>query len=228
MGSLTSDFPALPLDADPDRVSLYAKVYADLVAQGIALPAQASNIITRAQLLAHLQAVAGAIIKAELDNDPEARGYGGAADDDSRAILLRSEFAPNVASRWPGASALGYSVVASTTAGLQATIAGGGAPGFDALLNNPLTGTFPTVYLRFRNTTPTVALRGKFVRIDSVPAADQLAFAVQAPGAPPAGNIFDIGFIRPTTLPPRIALLLRGIPYCPNLLDAADIASAKV
>lgn len=228
MGSIVSDFPALPLDSDPGRATTYAKVYDDLTAMGLPTPATPANAISRAALLAFLQAQAGAIVKAELTNDPEARGYTGAASDADRATLIVSEFSPNVATRWPGASPTGYSVISSSNSGMEAAIAGGGDPGFDVLLSNPVTGVFPVVYARFRNTTTTPALRGRFVRIDGVVSTNRLTFSVHAPLAPPAGNTFDLGYARSTILPPRIAVLLRRLPFAPNTLTAADITSAKV
>lgn len=228
MGAILSDFPQLPADGNPDRVALYTAVYADLTALGLTVPPQAANVVTRAQLLAHLRQLAGDIIKAEILADPEARNYGGLTDAQI-AESVASEFAPNVPALWPGADPAGYVVTASTTAGLQATIVGGGAAGFDTLLKNPVTGLLrAAIYIRFRNTTTTVALRGRFGRIDDAPAGNQLVFAVAAPLAPPAGNIFDVGFLRPNVLPPRLASILRRLPYCPNAVTDADITAAKV
>ena len=228
MGAIVSDFPQLPQDADADRVGIYTKVYESLTSLGLALPAQAPGVVTRAQLLAHLQQLAGEIIKTEIQNDPETRGYGGFTDAQIADALAR-EFAPAVPTRFPGTDPAGYVVTASTTAGLQATIVGGGVPNFNTILKDQVFGNLrAALYIRFRNNTTTVALRGRFGRIDDAPSADQLVFAVQAPLAPPAGNIFDVGFLRAPVLRPRLAEILRRFPFAPNAITDADVSAAKV
>lgn len=67
MAKILSDFPALPADDDPDRVRLYDGVYKDLAAQKLAVPATGHDVITRAELLTHLQGLIGARLKARLD-----------------------------------------------------------------------------------------------------------------------------------------------------------------
>jgi hypothetical protein len=226
MGAILSDFPQLPIDAHPQRVALYTRVYDDLTALGLALPVQPANTISRAQLLAHLQGLAGSIVKAELLADPESRYT--ALSDAQIANVISKEFAPNVASRFPGSNVGGYTVLTSTTAGLTAEMTGGGVPNFDTLLFDVTTGNMrASVYLRFRNSTTTVALRGKFGRIDDAPSASALTFAIASPIAPPAGNVFDIGYLRPVLLIPRLAEILRRLPHSPNELTTADITAAK-
>jgi len=87
MGAIVSDFPSLPADADPNRAARYAGVYSDLAVRGLSIPVTASDAITRAALLAHLQTLAGVIIKAELQADPQAL-YSGAATDALKATAI--------------------------------------------------------------------------------------------------------------------------------------------
>lgn len=101
MGSLVSDFPGLPADDAPNRTQSYAGVYADLQRLAIARPAQPSDKITRAELLAHLQAAAGAIIKDEITSDPEGLGLF-VAPDATKRTLLNGGYLVAVAKPLPG------------------------------------------------------------------------------------------------------------------------------
>ena len=75
MGKLVSDFKLLAKDDDPDRAKIYAGVYDQLASIGVPIPAEASNTISRTNLLDHLQKQAGKLIKQELKNDPAGIGY---------------------------------------------------------------------------------------------------------------------------------------------------------
>lgn len=228
MGSIVSDFPSLPSDAHPDRVRIYTKAYGALALRGLALPGTPAASITRAAFLAHLQALVGQLIKDEITNDIEARGYSGQSDA-QLVVLMRSTFAVVNPARLAGADPAGYVVTASTSNGMQATVVGGAVANFNTLMLEPVSGLLKgAIYARFRMNTTTPVLRGRLVRLDGAPAVDQLTFAGQQPGAPPVGNVFDIGTFRPNELPARFHAVLIGIPFCPNELSAADIAGAKV
>lgn len=224
MGSLTSDFPNLPLDADPKRVALYTGVYADLTSLGLPLPAQPANTVTRAQLLAHLQAQAGAIIKAELAADPDGVGFG-AATDAQAAVLLCTPYVLAQARRFPNSNPTGYQAVAgSTAAGLVV--------GLNPGLGNPtllsIGGLVGSSAIRFRASAATVANRGVVVPVLTVPTDTTLTLVVPLPGVPTVGDIFDIGLVVPQQQSPRLHQILRQFPYLPNLLTTADITAAKV
>lgn len=224
MGAIVSDFPNLPADA-PGQAGLFQKVYDDLTALGIALPAQAANVATRAQVLAHLQAQAGALIKAELAGDPDGVGFGGAADDAARATLLCGPYVLATARRYPNSSLTGYQAIAgSTVAGLVV--------GLNPGLGNPtllsLSGAAGAAAIRFRQTAATVANRGVIVPVQLVPTDTTLTLAVPLPGVPTVGDIFDIGLVTPPQQMARLAQILRRFPYAPNLLTPADVTAAKV
>lgn len=225
MGSLTSDFPQLPQDGDSNRAKIYALVYSDLLALGLPVPAQTSDVVTRAQLLAHLQAQAGAIIKAELTGDPDSVGYAGAPDDATRAQLISNAFVLATARRWPGSSLTGYQVAAgSTTTGLVVvTNPGLGAPGLLAL--NGLVGAGS---IRFRASAAAALNRGVVMPIQSTPLDNSLTFAVPLPAAPVVGDIFDIGLTVPPRQAAKLNQLLARFPFAPNVLTPADVTSAKV
>lgn len=227
MGAIVSDFEGLPADgATPGEIAArqraYAGVYEDLAALGLPVPVQASNVVTRAQLLAHLQAQAGALIKAELAGDPEARGYG--AGDAADAVTLAADFVPGGVARFPGSNATGYRVAAgSTDTGLVLVLnPGGGAPGLLAVsgLANGM--------LRFRQTATTVANRGAVMTIKAVPNDTTITLDAPLPGVPTVGDVLDCGLVRPTRLPGRLGVILRRLPYSPNIITAADVAAAKV
>jgi len=225
MGSLVSDFPQLPLDADPKRAVIYSAVYSDLAALGIPLPAESSDVVTHAQLLAHLQAQAGAIIKAELTGDPDSIGYAGAPDDATRAQLLCNAYVLATARRWPGSSLTGYQVAAgSTQAGLVVVT----NPGLANPLLTTLNGLATAASVRFRASAAAQANRGVMMPIQVVPTDTTLTFAVPLPALPVVGDIFDIGLTIPPRQEAKLSQLLTRFPFAPNLLTAADITSAKV
>lgn len=225
MGAITSDFPSLPQDADPRRVYEYTQAYKSLTEQGLALPAQSVATVTRAQLLAHLQALAGTVIRAELDSDPEARGYSGDTNAQAAARIV-APFAPVAIRRFPRTSQTGYELIAgSTTGALVATVVGGAAALFTtSLVDEGIVST--DAIIRFRANTTTVGLRGRMFRLVDVLAADTLAQAPLLPVLPAVGDVFDIVQTRLAQLPPRLGQFLR-IPYAPNVLTAADIAGAR-
>jgi hypothetical protein len=247
MGQIVSDFPSLPAEAaslptgDPDpkvaaaqlaaraaRLTEYANVYADLVRLGFAVPAQASNVVTRAQLLAHLQGLAGAIIKAEIATDPDSV-YTGAPTDAQLAQLVAAPYTPGGVRRFPGSSLTGYQVAAgSTAAGLVlVTNPGLGAPGLLALAAAGLLGAG---LIRFRAgaAVATVANRGAFTAVQLVPADNALTLATPLPGVPTVGDVCDLGLVVQLQQRPRINQVLAGLPFAPNVLTTADITAAKV
>lgn len=226
MGAITTGFDLVPIEGTPAAVRAYEGVYEDLGALGLALPAQGAGVVTRAQLVAHLRGLVGDLVKGEIDTDSE--GIYGGLTNAQIATLIGSEYAPRVPDRFPGADPAGYVVTASSRNGLQATVVGGGVPGFDALLVNSVTGLLKTtIYIRFRNNTTTALLRGRHARLDGAPSPDTLTFAVEAPAAPPAGNVFDVGFLRGETIPPRLVRVLARLPFAPNQLTEADIIGAR-
>jgi hypothetical protein len=223
MGAIVSDFVGLPADV-PGQAGLYQKAYDDLTALGIPLPAQLANVITRAQLLAHLQAQAGALIKAELAGDPDGVGFG-AATDAQAAVLISNPYVLGGVRRFPNSNATGYQAAAgSTAAGLVVVT--------NPALANPLllalSGLPGAGMARFRNSAATVANRGVIVPVQFVPTDTTLTVAVPFPGVPTVGDIFDLGLINPAQLPPRLSQILRRFPYAPNILTTADVTAAKV
>lgn len=227
MGAILSDFPSLPADGDPDRVDRYTRVYSQLAHLGLAVPATPANVITRAALLAHLQALAGQIIKDEITNNPESLNYAGS--DAATATEISSPYTPPAGRRWPGANATGYRTLAgSTTLALIAELnPGGGDPGFTGPVFDGLVNA--NAVIRFRAATTTVALRGQARLIQVVATSAQLNLAGPLPLVVPAGEIFDVGVVHPSIIfPGRHSQILRGLPYSPNALTAADIAAAKV
>jgi hypothetical protein len=224
MGAIVSDFPNLPQDADPARAQIYQRAYVQLFGIGLALPAQPSSTITRAQFLAHLQGLVGELIKAELTADPDNVGYGGT--NAQKADAVGNAYQPNMR-RFQGSNPTGYQTAAgSLPSGLVAvTNPGLAAPAFDAL-------EFPTrrAGVRFRLTTPTAALRGEMRLVVMVPASDQLTLGNNLPGGVvPAGEVFDlIQIVGGRLLPARLYQLTIGIPFCPNSLTAADVAAAQL
>lgn len=83
MAKLVSDFPQLAGDDDPDRLTIYAAVYAELARIGAALPGRPSSAITHNQLVTHLQQEAGKLIKQELQK----ADYAGKTDAEQAALL---------------------------------------------------------------------------------------------------------------------------------------------
>ena len=223
MGAIVSDFPQLPPDV-AGQAGLYQKVYDDLTALGIALPAQLANVVTRAQLLAHLQAQAGAIIKAELAGDPDGVGFG-AATDAQAATLICSPYILATSRRFPNSNLTGYQAIAGSTA---AGVVAGLNPGLGNPLLLAVSGLAGAGALRSRQSAATVANRGVVLPIQLVPTDTTLTLAVPLPGIPTVGDIFDLGLIAPPLQSPRLHQILKRFPYLPNLLTTADITAAKV
>jgi hypothetical protein len=223
MGAIVSDLPQLPGDADPDRVRLYTGIYADLTALGLALPAQAANAVTRAQLLAHLQGIIGAAVKAELAGDPDGVGYAGG--DAAKAVAIATSYVLGGVRRFPGTNLTGYQVAAgSTVAGVAAlTNPGLANPAFLSVNGLALVGA-----IRFRLTAATVANRGVVMPILAAPTDNTLTFSAPLPGAPTVGDIFDIGLAVPPRQAARLNQILARIPHAPNALTVADITAAQV
>jgi hypothetical protein len=222
MGQVTFDFPGLPADAAPSRATVYAAVYADLTAKGFAVPGIAANVITRAQLLAHLQTLAGQLIKDELNNDPE-QLYTGGPTNAQLANILTGDFVPLVARRLQAANVTGYRVVAGTTlTGLVlvqnpslADPAFLSVPGIDAAL------------VRFRQTATDPLLRGATMSIKLAAANNTLTLDAPLPVVPTVGDILDVGTIRAARLAGRYCQVM-SLPFAPNSLTAANVAEAKV
>jgi hypothetical protein len=80
MAKIVSDFSGLPLETDLAAAALYQLIYYQLARMGLALPASTADSVTRVELLALLQAHAGAILKVEIATDPMAVGYAGKTD----------------------------------------------------------------------------------------------------------------------------------------------------
>lgn len=228
MGAIVQDFPSLPADAAPERVAVFAAVYSDLQSRGFALPVQAANVVTRAQLLAHLQGIVGELVKQELAGDPDSVDYASAADDGARAVLLCKSYEPS-GRRFPGSHPTGYRIVAgSTVSGLVlATNPGAANPGF---LAPALAGLAGAAVVRFRKTAAVtvVANRGAFMSVLNVASDNTLVMAAPYPAAPAVGDICDVGILSAPQLPGRLNQLLRRIPFAPNELTAADVTAAKV
>jgi len=228
MGKIVSDFKGLPPDgATPEEIAFrqraFAGVYEDLEALELARPVTPSNVITRAALLDHLQTLAGAIIKAELDGDPDGRGYGGASDA-VNADAIAADYVPGQVVRFPGSHPTGYRVAAgSTDTGLVLVQSpGGGAPGLLAIAG------LARGMIRFRLTAATVANRGAVMTIKAVPLDNTITLDAPLPGVPTVGDILDVGLVRPSRLPGRLCQILRRFPFAPNALTPADITAAKV
>ena len=86
MAKLVSDFALLAGDNDPDRLTIYGIVYAELARIGAAVPGRSSSAITHDQLVTHLQQAAAKLVKQELQKiaNPD---YSGKSDTDQAALL---------------------------------------------------------------------------------------------------------------------------------------------
>jgi hypothetical protein len=227
MGAILSDFPSLPLDAAPDRVAIYTRIYAELTALGLAVPGTGAGAITRAALLLHLQGLVGQIVKDELLANPETLDYAGT--DAATAVEVNRPYTPPNGRRWPGSNLTGYRTIAgSTLLGLVAeTNPGGLDPGFTGVIFEGLANA--NAVIRFRQTTATVVLRGVGRLIVLAAASNQLNLAGPLPAIPAVGDVFDVGQVHPSiVLPPRLNQIWRRIPCTPNTLTAADVTAAKV
>ena len=80
---ITSDFPQLPGDNDSNRIAAYQGVYDQLDALGIQRPGIPVALISRANMLRHLQQAAGKIVHDELKK----AAYQGHTDDENAAAL---------------------------------------------------------------------------------------------------------------------------------------------
>jgi hypothetical protein len=207
MGNITSDFTLLPADADPNRVALYANIYADLTALGLGVPVTASNVITRANLLAFLQRVVGQLIKDELSNDPAILDYtGGDAS-------LRNQVCANLE---PNLNNTTYMLAAvSTTTVITLTGA-----------NFHLIPILVGASVKFKRNTPSVALQSVTAEVLSV-LPDSITLVTALPVSAAIGDRFK--FIdKRIKRRARLNELTVGIPHCPNDLTTADITAAKV
>lgn len=113
MGAIKYDFDSVPSDeghqagslvayyqalgeakeqgkALPPEPPSYRRIYEDLAANEYPLPTTLADTITRAELIAHLQRVAGDRVKAELQKDPD-EVYADATSDAEVAALFNGE-----------------------------------------------------------------------------------------------------------------------------------------
>lgn len=226
MGAIISDFPSLPQDANPHRVQHFQQCYATLLGLGLTLPLQPASTVTRAQLLAHLQVLAGQIIKDELTNNPDSVDYAGT--NAATADNIGKAYATPQGRRWPGSHPTGYQVAAGSTALGLVLLTNPGLvdPGFlgAAFADLPA----GNGVIRFRNTTATVALQGRVRQITLVVASGQIGLAGPLPVIPAVGDVLDLGLTSPPLNVARISQILRGFPFAPNALTTADIAAAKL
>lgn len=231
MPTIAFTFPTLPADADPNRVDFYQRTYKALQRKGLAVPGTEADQISRADLLLHLQTVAGQIVRDELDNDPANRGYGALSNADAATAINEHYMAVNGApgQRFPEANQQGYVTLAGSTdvALLAERRPSGGDPGFDTFLLASTGIPRPDAFIRFRMVTPTVGLRGKLAKVQAVTASNAIALGTKSPIVIPAGEIFDLGRPFPDILPPRLVDVLLGVPWGPRQLTEADIAAAR-
>lgn len=112
MAKLISDFPLLPGDSDPAKFLIYDFVYEQLLSLGLPVPATSPILITRAELLDHLQKEAGKLLKEELKKAAKP-DYSGKTDEEQTDlfngyhdehgspppvsyVLVKFPFAPNL------------------------------------------------------------------------------------------------------------------------------------
>lgn len=86
--ALTSNFPQLPDDEDPNRVTVFQMIFSQLDSMGIGHPGTPADTITRANMLRHLQQEAGKLLHSELQ---DAR-YQGQSDIDAADLLNKPDF----------------------------------------------------------------------------------------------------------------------------------------
>lgn len=228
MGSIKSDFAQLPEDSAAGRPRVIEKTYAALSARGISQPTKPAAAITRRELQSHLQSVVGEILKNELLTDPYWRGYASMTDEEA-AIAINSPFAPTgdeiPGLRFPQSHDTGYRTTDGGKGILTAvTDPEAEGPRFDLLLTR-MGVMIQDAFVRFRLATPDPALQGRCFKIQSVLGDFDLAISGRTEIR--AGEIFDIGNAYATTIPPRVATLLLGIPFAPNAITAEDIAEAR-
>lgn len=74
MAAIKSDFPNLPDDKDPNQAVIFRGILNGLEARGIPLPDKSPKTLKRADMLAHLQTIAGDLIRKDLDADGKRDG----------------------------------------------------------------------------------------------------------------------------------------------------------
>lgn len=79
MGAIVSDFYYLAHDDNPSKVDCYQRVNQTLTELGLPLPVSPPEVATHAEMLLHLQTIAGNLLKAELLANP-AGHYTGLTD----------------------------------------------------------------------------------------------------------------------------------------------------
>lgn len=227
MGAITSDFVNLPADDNPRRVLKYERVYAWLTAKGHALPAQPHDTITRAQLLAHMRALAGQLVADELTTDPENRGYGGGTNQDD-ADALRAVYEPPIPRKLNGSNLQGYRTKAASTDMVLVAERwqNGNNPDF-VNVTAPNGEEIRGVFIKFHPNTSNVALRGKRFKLDLATDSETLAFARRIPINVDAGERFFLAAHRREVRTARVFEVLKTMPYAPNELTADDVAGAR-
>jgi hypothetical protein len=212
-GPIVSDFPGLPTEGP------YCGIYADLVLNGYPAPEADCETITPADMLLHVQTVAGASLAAELVDDPTGRGYAGHTFQE-QADMLGVEY-PIACADNAGAFT-GFSV--STTSTVRRgqttwyTMLDFGADAF--------TGAAGSCYLKFDAATTTEALQGlTFVSgAKLVTSATSVRLnGLAAAGADPA-DAFHLWSNTPGGA--RIFTIINGLVGAPNLMSAADVQAA--
>ncbi len=199
-------------DQPPTRIRVYRRLSDDLEAVGEpALPANA----TAAQARQAIAVAIGKALKAEIDNDPEARGYAGKTDQEI-ADLMNGPFLKAV-----GESAKTSFLTVTNIAGDVLTVVAENAA--------PLTlGQLDMrgAVLRFIPGAVTAALQNQSFAIT---AATDTTLTVPGLPAPPVAGDFGV-VVAPVrrALRPATPRALRRIPHAPNIVTAADIAAAKV
>lgn len=214
MGSIITALTSIPLDTDPGQDAQLASVYSDLAARGFPIPALAADVISRDQLEDHLQLVIGQAIKTEVQADPFRRGYAG-KNNVEIAGLLNNAFFPKLNGTARSYNITlplhGQSLTALVTSGL-------GAPGF--LLLGSLSG----MQIRFFDDSATVALRGERKTIAS---SNDILLTLESPLSVPFPSLTDkFEIVQPDQAPPRISAILNRVPFSPNAVTEADVASA--
>lgn len=92
MAKIGAPFAQLPDRTDPNWPGVYETVYAQLEAMKLATPATPANEISRADLEAHLQMLAGQLLKGELKKTDKPN-YSGMTDDEQWARLHTNDSA---------------------------------------------------------------------------------------------------------------------------------------
>ena len=240
MGAIAYSYPSIPeVNNDPQagpivteayKNNIFARIYKRLQDLGLSIPATASDAISRADLITHLQVEAGALVRSELDTDPLERGYAGLNDADA-AVAINQPFVTDSdekARKLPLANRQGYRTLAgSSDVVLVCELRpSGGDPDFTTWLA-PAGVLDQNAFVRFRRNTPTVALRGEQAKVQAVTNSSTIAIGSALSVAPGNNDRFDVVFATPDVNEPRVVTVLLKFPGGPNALTAQDIAGAR-